>query len=73
MNKGLLLGSAVLLAASLACVAVGVVQVIRRVWDIWSVHFLGAAAIHAVTAIIAAALIMKAAPVRGEAQEEAQP
>ena len=73
MNKGLLLGSVLLLAVSLACITVAVVQVIRRVWPLWSVHFLGSAGFHAVTAIIAASLLMKAVPARGQATEEAQP
>lgn len=73
MNKGLLAGSVVLLAVSLACITVAVVQVISRVWSIWSVHFVGSAGFHAVTAVIAAILLMKAVPARGQPTEEAQP
>ena len=73
MNKGLLLGSVLLLAVSLACITVAVVQVIRQVWPLWSVHFVGSAGFHAVTAVIAATLLMKAIPERIQPAEEAQP
>ncbi len=64
MNKGLLSFSALLLAISLACIITATVQVLRDVWGIWSVHFLGSAAFHAITAVVAARLMMKAVPVR---------
>ena len=53
MNKGLLAGSVLLLAVSLACITVAVVQVIRQVWPMWSVRFVGSAGFHAVAAVIA--------------------
>ena len=66
MNKGLLSFSVLLLAISLACITTATVQVLQDAWGIWSVHFLGSAAFHAITAAAGAMLMMKAVPVREE-------
>ena len=57
MKAGLLIVAIGLLVVSLGCIGRSVVDVIRGDLDMWSARFLGAAAFHGVTAIIAAVLL----------------
>ncbi|MHC4985977.1 MAG: hypothetical protein ACYTFO_07460 [Planctomycetota bacterium] len=57
MKTGLLLTAIVLLVVSLGCIGWSVVEVIRGDLGMWTARFLGAAAFHGVTAIIAAVLL----------------
>ena len=72
MRKACLIGGSVLLALSIGCIGVTVVEMAGGVYGMGSVKFWGAAAFHALSALAAGMLVYKAQCPEGGAKREEQ-
>ena len=72
MHKGYLIGSIILFAMALACIATAVIDVVQEEATLRSLSFWGAVVFHAVLSVIAVFMLEKARTAQTTTQQEAK-